>query len=251
MKVIPKWFLGEFIGTFLLVFFGCGAVATAVACGAQVGLFQVAIVWGLGLTSAIYATTHLSGAHFNPAITLAFAVFEDFPKCRILPYFCAQFLGAFMAAAFLYLFQRGEKGSEASAMIFGESYPIPGGEVWMQEKVVAMPQWRAFLAEGLGTALLAFAIFSFIAGGNEGRPGKSTPLLIGLTLTVLISVFAPLTMAGFNPARDLAPRVFSSLAGWGTWVFRANGTGWLSVYILAPFVGALIGAGVARACFKK
>jgi glycerol uptake facilitator-like aquaporin len=82
-KETLQWIQGEVLGTFLLVFFGCGAVATSVAMDAPVGLFQVAITWGLGLAIAILLCGKLSGAHFNPAITIAFAVFTDFPAKRV------------------------------------------------------------------------------------------------------------------------------------------------------------------------
>src|SRR5687767_782551 len=102
MNAIPKWFTGEFFGTFLLVFFGCGSICAAVLTGAQTGVFQVSIVWGLGITTAIYLTAALSGAHLNPAVTLSMAVWSNFPKGRILPYVAAQMAGAFAAAAVLF-----------------------------------------------------------------------------------------------------------------------------------------------------
>ncbi len=83
---IPKWAIGEFFGTFLLVFFGCGSVCTAVSTGAQVGVFQVAIVWGLGIATAIYLTGSLSSAHLNPAVTIASAAWSRFPAGLVLPY---------------------------------------------------------------------------------------------------------------------------------------------------------------------
>jgi glycerol uptake facilitator protein len=252
---MARWFTGELLGTFLLVFFGCGAVATSVSVGAPVGLFQVAIVWGLGLTVAIYLTGGLSGAHLNPAITLAFAAYTDFPFRRVPLYFLAQFLGAFLAAATVYgLFggcidsfekekgiQRGAPGSEASAMIFGEYYPNPGGAALTFEKREQVTTSRAFFAEFLGTAMLALIIFGFTSKENRSGPNGQTPLAIGIALTTLICIFAHLTMAGFNPARDLAPRLFSSLAGWGSLPFSVNGIGWLTVYIVAPCCGALVG----------
>jgi len=262
---MPRWFSGELIGTFLLVFFGCGSVATAVALDAPVGLFQVAAVWGLGLSAAIFITAQASGAHLNPAITLAFAVVRDFPKSRIPGYLFAQFLGAFAAAAMVYaLFggaitrfeqargiERGEAGSEASAMIFGEYFPNPGAMPLTDEARQGVPHWRAALAEFFGTALLALAIFGFTAGGNRSGPGQMTPLAIGFTLTTLICIFAPLTMAGFNPARDLGPRLFSSLAGWDSHPFQVNGIGWLTVYIVAPCLGAVAGAATADAVYRR
>src|SRR5437773_8562680 len=87
---VPKWAIGEFFGTFLLVFFGCGSVCSAVTTGAQVGVFQVAIVWGLGVATAIYLAGALSGAHINPAVTVSMAAWSDFPKRRVLPYVLTQ-----------------------------------------------------------------------------------------------------------------------------------------------------------------
>ncbi len=140
--MFPKWFASEVLGTFLLVFFGIGSVATAVASGITFGLFQVAAVWGLGLSVAIFLTAHHSGAHLDPAITLAFAFFGDLPKRRVPGYIAAQFAGAFLAACAVFLLfggsvmafedgshlARGTAGSEASAMIFGEFFPTPDGE---------------------------------------------------------------------------------------------------------------------------
>lgn len=262
---MPRWFSGELVGTFLLVFFGCGSVATAVALEAPVGLFQVAIVWGLGLSAAIFVTATASGAHLNPAITLAFAFVRDFPKSRIAGYFCAQFLGAFAAAGLVYLLfggaiqrfeyqngiERGKPGSEASAMVFGEYFPNPGAKPLTDDARLIVPHWRALAAEFFGTALLALAIFGFTARENKDGPGAITPLAIGFTLTTLICIFAPLSMAGFNPARDLAPRIFSSLAGWGSVPFSTNGIGWLTVYILAPCGGAFLGAIIADSIYRS
>src|SRR4051812_43106629 len=148
---LPAWFIGEFLGTFLLVFFGCGSVASAVLTGAQVGIFQVAIVWGLGIATAIYLTGSLGGAHLNPAVTLALATQSGFGWRRVPGYFVAQWLGAFTASAVLYVIfagplrvfeatnhiVRGGPGSEASAMIFGEFFPNPGGRPF-NEKTLAL-----------------------------------------------------------------------------------------------------------------
>src|ERR1700685_307922 len=101
-KGVPAWAAGEFFGTFLLVFFGCGSVAAAVLTGAQVGIFQVAIVWGLGIATAIYLTGILSGAHLNPAVTLSMATANGFPWRRVPGYLLAQWAGAFVASAVLY-----------------------------------------------------------------------------------------------------------------------------------------------------
>ena len=264
MKTIPAWFTGEFFGTFLLVFFGCGSVCAAVLTGAQVGVFQVAIVWGLGIATAIYLTGSLSGAHLNPAVTISMAAWSDFPKRRVPPYIAAQLLGAFAASAVLFMIfsnalaaferahhlVRGQSGSEASAMVFGEFYPNPGGLPLTDEARLRMSPSSAFGAEVIGTAILLLVIFCVTDERNKARPQALTAATIGLTVTMLISLLGPLTMACFNPARDFAPRAFSSLAGWGIVPFAVNGHGWLTVYILAPILGGLLGGAVYRGCFE-
>jgi glycerol uptake facilitator protein len=261
---IPGWVTGEFFGTFLLVFFGCGSVAAAVLTGAQVGIFQVAIVWGLGIATAIYLTGSLSGAHLNPAVTCALATCGRFPSRRVLPYIGVQLAGAFVAAAVLHAIfagplaafeaahaiVRGTPGSEASAMIFGEYFPNPGGKPFTDEMRAQVSPAAAFLVEALGTAILMLVILAVTDDRNSGRPRELAAVTIGLTVTLLISLLAPLTQAGFNPARDLAPRVWSALAGWGRVPFAANGWGWLTVYVLAPLAGAQVGGLVYRAFFR-
>jgi glycerol uptake facilitator protein len=263
-KGIPAWVIGEFVGTFILVFFGCGSVCAAVATGAQVGVFQVAIVWGLGIATAIYLTASLSGAHLNPAVTISFAAWGGFPKSRVAGYIATQMVAAFVAAALLQVIfggaieefeakngiMRGQPGSEASAMVFGEFYPNPLGRPLKEGNPGRMSQGRAFVAEAVGTAFLLLVIFCTTDVNNRSRPQILTAAIIGLTITMLISLLGPLTMACFNPARDFGPRLFSSLAGWGSVPFTANGMGWLIVYIIAPVVGGLLGGGIYRAFFR-
>jgi glycerol uptake facilitator protein len=262
--LVPAWAVGEFAGTFLLVFFGCGSVAAAVLTGAQVGIFQVAIVWGLGIATAIYLTGSLSGAHLNPAVTLSLAAADRLPLRRVPGYFLMQFLGAFSASAVIYAafagplrafeianrITRGAPGSEASAMVFGEFYPNPAWHRLAVGNLAVVSEGSAFLVEALGTAVLVLVILCATDARNRTHPGPLTAATIGLTITMLISLFGPLTMAGFNPARDFAPRLFSALAGWGNLVFRVNGSGWLVVYIIAPLAGGQVGALAYRVFFR-
>ena len=132
--------LAEALGTFLLVFFGCGAVHVAVLTGAISGLWQVAVVWAVAIMLAIYVVGAISGAHINPAITIAFAVWGRFHWGDVLYYILAQLAGAVTAAAVLFLLYgpflaekekekqvvRGQPGSEITAMCYGEYFPNPG-----------------------------------------------------------------------------------------------------------------------------
>ena len=230
----------EALGTFLLVFIGCGVVHSAVLTGAQSGLWQVAVVWGIGVTLAIYCTNHISGAHLNPAMTLAFAFWGMFPLRKVFPYIISQVLGAMVAAFFLfviyqpYIIQReiergiirGETGSELSAMCYGEYFPNPGPlsnteGLYDPSKRISfdskVSHFNAFLAELLGTMILACVIFALTDSSNSKAPESNlAPLFIGLTVAVLISVIAPLTQACFNPARDFGPRLVSYFFGWGS-----------------------------------
>ncbi|MGE3960843.1 MAG: MIP/aquaporin family protein [Dehalococcoidia bacterium] len=246
----------EVVGTFLLVLFGTGSVAAAVLTGAQVGIWQVAVVWGFGVTLAIYATAAVSGAHLNPAVTLAFALLRPaaFPRARVLPYWGAQLAGAILAGAVVLAvfgpfvdrfeeqrgIERGEAGSEASAMVFGEYFPNPAVFGTGAEAEELVGPLMATAVEALGTGVLVFLIFALIDPRNGARPQWMTPFFIGFTVAVLISLFAPITQAGWNPARDFGPRIVAFLAGWGEIAIPGPRGGFLA-YIVGPLVGGTVG----------
>jgi len=251
----------ELAGTFILAFFGTGVVHVAVLTGAPSGLGQIAVVWALAVTLAIYATAAVSGAHINPAITVAFAVHRQFPLRKVGPYMASQVLGAFAAAAVLYLlFQnfildyevahhlvRGGPGSELAAKVFGEYFPNPNPSdaAPLEAQYAKVSLVQAMLAEGLGTAFLAFSVFALTDSRNRERPGMNlAPPFIGLTVAMVIILVAPLTQAGLNPARDFGPRLFSYFAGWGKIAIPGPRGGFFTVYILSPIIGSVLGAGV-------
>lgn len=253
---------GEFTGTFLLVFFGVGAVNAAVVSGAQVGLWQVAAVWAIGVALGIYASASLSGGHINPAITAVAAVYDRFPLSRVVPYWGAQVLGAACASLVLYgLFAdaileferqrgllRGGPDSELSAMVFGEYFPNPAMYGTAEEAWRVVSLKSAFIAEMVGTALLAFLVGTVTSDRNPAKPSPAmAAVIIGLGVAAIISVVAPLTQAGLNPARDFGPRLVSFFLGWGDIAIPGPRGGWFIVYIAAPVLGALIGGGLFRA----
>ncbi|MCI0358746.1 MAG: aquaporin family protein [Planctomycetaceae bacterium] len=269
MNATPRMLAGELVGTFILVLLGCGAVHAAVLTGAQSGLWQVAIVWGLGVMFAAYVCGGVSGAHINPAMTIAMAFWGRFEWDKVAGYIAAQVAGAFLAAAFLFGMYfgpleakekargvtRGTTGSIITAMCYGEFYPNPGefasrDQPWSDSDWEAaklrVPTSRAILTEVLCTAILALVVFGVTDSRNPSAPPEYlAPLFIGLTVAGLISIAGPLTQACFNPARDFGPRLFTFLAGWGTAAMPGpNGSGFVTVYILAPIVGAVAGGGV-------
>jgi glycerol uptake facilitator protein len=260
--------LAEALGTFILVLFGCGAVHAAVLTGAQSGLWQVAIVWGLGVMFAAYVAGGVSGAHINPAITVALAVWGRFEWRRVWPHISAQLGGAMLAAAVLFFIYgpnlaakerevgvtRGQPGSIVTAMCYGEYYPNPAGmtrsgPTWSDaewhEYQRRVPFGQAFIAEVVGTAILALVVFAVSDGKNAGAPPSYLgPIIAGLTVAALISILAPLTQCCLNPARDFGPRLVAYFAGWGSAAIPGpNGHGVFTVYILAPILGAILGGG--------
>jgi glycerol uptake facilitator protein len=264
---LPFWpaLAGEFVGTFILVFFGVGAVNAAVATGAQAGLWQVAVVWAFGVSLGIYTAASLSGAHINPAITAMMAVYDRFPPARVVPYWIAQTLGAACASLVLYAMfadtiveferqhglLRGGPGSELSAMMFGEYFPNPAIFGTAEEAWRVISERSAFIAEMIGTAMLGFLVCAVTSDRNAARPlGAAQAVVIGVGVAAIISVLAPLTQAALNPARDFGPRAVSYFLGWGEIAIPGPRGGWLTVYIIAPTLGAIIGGGIYQALAK-
>ena len=247
-----------------MVTIGTASVATATITGAHVGLWQVAVVWTLGVSLSIYATANISGAHLNPAITLAFAIFRrnEFDDRRIPMYWTAQLLGSVAAGlTVLGMFGsaiarfesenaivRGAEGSQRSAMAFGEYFPNPAIYGTETAGAIISPLGALFV-EGFGTAVLALSIFALTDKRNVGLVGNLAPLLIGGTVGVLISMFAPLTQGGWNPARDFGPRIVAFFAGWEH-IAIPGPSGGFWIYILGPLIGAPLGAAVYHFLLK-
>jgi glycerol uptake facilitator protein len=243
-------FSGEFLGTFLMVLFGCGAVGNSVLFGSSDGIFQIAVVWGIVITLGIYMTRNLSCAHFNPAVSIAMAASGRMKKRKLPLYLLGQFAGAFCAALLLYLVLspdiaayeaahgiiRGTYASVATAKMFGEYYAQPGS-------AYSINLITACTAELIGTFVLVLSIFSLTESCNLGKPTEAlAPVFIGLTVTADICLIGPLTQAGLNPARDFAPRMVALIFGWGRYAFPDNVGGFFWVYMLSPVLGGLIAA---------
>ncbi len=136
-------------------------------------------------------------------------------------------------------------------MAYGEYFPNPDVAGVDAAALALVSHTQAFAAEALGTGLLVLFIFALIEPRNRLGPGRNVAFPIGLVVAAIICIVAVLTQAGLNPARDFGPRLFSYLVGWGEIAIPGPRGGFFTVYILAPCVGGLIGAGLYDLVFKK
>lgn len=255
--------VAEFFGTFILILFGNGAIAVSVLAGAY-DLWAVSLMWALAVALAVYAAGAVSGAHINPAVTVSMAAFTDFEWRKVIPYSLAQTLGAFVASAAIHVafggvfeafeaaqgLARGDAGSQLSAMIYTTYAPNPAIIGTDAEAFAQVSHLRWFFSEVIITGMLVFGIFFLVEEWNEGRPlANMGPLLIGLLVGALVAYEAPVSMAALNPARDLGPRIWALLAGWGEIAFPGpRGGFWIPT--VSTLVGGLIGGGIYAYLYK-
>jgi glycerol uptake facilitator protein len=227
--------LAEFLGTMVLILFGNGVVAMVVLFGHGIpgeivhgGYTNITLAWGLAVTMGIYVAGRISGAHLNPAVTIALAAFRGFPWTKIIPYSLAQVAGAFVAAALVFwnyhpAFLAADPELNHTAGIF-----------------TTFPAFPATLSAGLldqtiGTALLLLMIFAITDERNH-PPANLTPLMIGLVVVVIGMSFGGMHGYAINPARDFGPRLFTVAAG-----FKNNGLSDGALVFWVPIVGPIAG----------
>jgi MIP family channel proteins len=240
-NALSRELLAEFFGTFILIVFGVGVVAQVVLSkGATGGTLSINIAWGLAVTMGCYVAAGVTGAHLNPAVTLALAVHRRFPWHKVLPYSLAQLAGAFIASAVVFVtyhealnaFDSGVRqvvGPQGTAGIWA-TYPQPFLSVFP----------GGFMDQVVGTALLVGVIFAITDTRNSPAPAGLAPVVVGLLVLLIGATYGFNSGYAINPARDLGPRLFTFVAGWGGDVFRA-GNGWWWVPIVAPCVGGVAG----------
>ncbi|QLB20815.1 aquaporin [Vespertiliibacter pulmonis] len=234
--------IGEFIGTGLIIFFGVGCVAAAQVAGASFGLWEISIMWGLAVAIAVYASAGLSGAHLNPAVTIALWKFACFDGKKVLPYIISQVLGAFSAAALVYFLYRDLfiATETAQNIVRGENVGLASVFSTYPNAHIGFAQ--AFIIEIVITTILMCLIMALTDDGNGVPRGAMAPLLIGLVVAIIGGAMGPLTGFAMNPARDFGPKIFTFLAGWGEIAFTGGLTiPYFIVPIFAPIIGALLG----------
>ncbi|MCW1243268.1 aquaporin [Pseudomonas sp. SAICEU22] len=246
--------LAEFLGTALLIFFGTGCVAALKVAGASFGLWEISIIWGVGVSMAIYLSAGISGAHLNPAVSIALSLFTDFEKRKLPFYIICQVAGAFCGALLVYtlysnLFFDFEQSRH---MVRGTEASLELASVFSTYPHSALSIGQAFLVEMIITAILMGVIMS-LTDDNNGLPrGPLAPLLIGLLIAVIGSSMGPLTGFAMNPARDFGPKLMTFLAGWGE-ISLTGGRDipYFLVPIFAPIVGACLGAAAYRGLIAR
>lgn len=263
----PRWrrtvwgeLSAEFLGTFVLIAFGDGVVAMAVAALNQSGRGTAIFVasgdwllitwgWALAVTFGVYVAGGISGAHINPAVTLALAIRRNFPWAKVVPYMIAQLIGAFVGAALVYLIYhnaissyeaahnitRGALGgpadSTATFSIFA-TFPAPyfnANMIW------------PFIDQIVGTGFLLMLILALTDERNQPPRMNLAPLLVGFVVAAIGMSFGANAGYAINPARDFGPRLFAWFTGWGQ-VAIPGVHNYFWVPIVGPFVGGVIGA---------
>jgi MIP family channel proteins len=216
-NALPAAILGEVVGTFLLIFLGCGSVIafTERAGNGDPDLLAIALAWGFAVLAVVYAFGHVSGAHVNPSVTIGLAVTRKFPWSAVPFYLVAQFVGAILASLALWAVFGAD--GKAAPLSLGATAPGDGFTVG-----------GAFLAEVLITFILLIVVMATATDDRAESPAVG--LGVGLTIAAGILVAGPVSGASFNPARSLAPMLVSgTFPAWGA-------------YVAGPLIGAVLGA---------
>ncbi|CAI2400615.1 aquaporin Z [Serratia liquefaciens] len=224
---MSKRLFAEFFGTFWLVFGGCGSAVLAAAFPQLgIGFLGVALAFGLTVVTMAYAVGHISGGHFNPAITVGLFAGGRFAAKDVIPYVIAQVIGGIAAAAVLYLIASGKAGFDPTGGGFasnGYGEHSPGGYSLQSAIVIEL-------------VLTAFFLIVIHGVTDKRAPAGFAPLAIGLTLTLIHLISIPVTNTSVNPARSTGVAIFQ-----GTWALQQ-----LWVFWLVPLVGGVIGGLIYR-----
>ncbi|MDC9594564.1 aquaporin Z [Xenorhabdus sp. IM139775] len=222
----------EFLGTFWLVLGGCGSAVLAAAFPQLgIGFVGVSLAFGLTVVTMAYAVGHISGGHFNPAVTLGLYAGGRIAAKDVIPYIIAQVIGGIAAAAILYLIASGKSGFDATATGFasnGYGEHSPGGFSLQAAIIIEL-------------VLTAFFLIVILGATDKNAPAGFAPLAIGLALTLIHLISIPVTNTSVNPARSTAVAIFQ-----GTWALEQ-----LWVFWLIPLIGGAIGGLAYRILLQK
>ncbi|CAA0132055.1 Glycerol uptake facilitator protein [Mycolicibacterium vanbaalenii] len=239
--------MAEFFGTMVLILFGVGVVAQVVA--ANIGDHDsIAWAWGLGVMLGIYVAGRISGAHINPAVTLALALFQGFPWRKVAPYATAQVAGAFVGALLVRwnyseVLAKFDPGHTIKSQ--GVFSTLPGNGT------LPVSDLGALRDQIIGTAILVLLVIAITDARNSAPMANLTPFIVGLLVVAIGMAWG--TNAGYaiNPARDFGPRLMSFLTGYGGAWRDQYGNLYFWVPILGPLIGAVVGGALYKYCVAR
>jgi len=234
--------MAEFLGTYVLVLLGDASVAQSQTSKLVNGdFFSVNWGWGIGVMLGVLIAGGVSGAHLNPAVTLALACVGRFPLIKIAFYWLAQYLGAFAAAASLLgVYNEAIQNMTQGNLELTDGNPGTAG-IFATYPAPYLTTLGGFGDQVLGTFLLLLCICAITDKKNNAVPVALVPFYVGLTVIAIGISFGVNCGYALNPARDLAPRILSLAGGWGTGVFSYRNYNWFWVPIVGPHIGAILG----------
>ncbi|MER6126963.1 MIP/aquaporin family protein [Streptomyces sp. NPDC001795] len=241
-RVLVSELSAEFLGTMILILFGCGVVAQVVAAGLG-DHDSIAWAWGFGVTLGVYVAARISGAHLNPAVTLALACFKGFDWKKVVPYALAQTAGAFVAALlvrwnYTEVLAKADPGHTFKTQIVFSTLPGNG--------VLPISELGALRDQIIGTGILVLVIFAVTDLLNTPPGANMAPLIIGFLVVAIGMAWGADAGYAINPARDLGPRLASYLTGYSTaWRDQYGNLYWW-VPIAGPLIGGVFGAALYK-----
>ena len=248
---ILQTFIAEFIGTAVLILIGCSSIAAMSLDPENQNKFKdrfgSAFAFSLAAFIGIASTFIISGAHINPAVTIAFATLGRFPWKRVIPYLIAQYLGAFTGAALCYVTYMeaiNNQHTKLNSTEWAYGHRLSTGGIFATYPIDTTTLHGALIDQIIGTASLLFCVMAVI-DEHLNIPKSMQPFILCFVVTLNGIAFGYNVGAPLNPARDLGPRVFTAIAGWGIEVFKPlSGHYWYIGGIIGPHIGAIIGVWV-------
>ena len=250
MKVLSKekkthyFYLSEIVGTFLMVFIGCLGEATAIFFFSSPTLIWKLMWWGFGYLVAFYVTRGISSVHLNSVVTFYRWKFSNFPVRRVPGYIVSQLMGSFLAAALVYV------ANYLFFMAVDPSHTATTAYIFFGQVHTSLNFQDAFFIEMVSTSLLVFLWQIVSDENNPFNIRRFKPIIFFLYIIVIGLWFYPLTMVIMNPTRDLGPRLFAYSIGYGTLAIPGTKGFEMVNYIIAPFVGGVIGGSFYDLVFK-
>ncbi|XP_041366159.1 aquaporin-10-like [Gigantopelta aegis] len=241
-------FLAEALGTFILLVFGQGSVAQFVLSGGQSGsMMSIHWSWGIGVMMGVYVAGGISGGHLNPAVTIAQAFLGRLYWIKVPVYIIAQYVGSFLGSLCVYLVYTDALNAFDGGVRTVDP-PTGTAGIWCTFPRPEVSTWNCFGDQVFSTGILLICIMAITDKKNMAPASGLAPISIGFVVFVIGMTFGHNCGYAINPARDLAPRIFTLMAGWGTGVFSYRNFNYFWVPVMGPHIGAILGCFIYKFC---